>query len=57
MTTEATNTEQELLSDLAIPPGETVLEGMEHHGISTQSLAERINLARHCTEINRFCKS
>ena len=45
MTTEATNTEQELLSDLAIPPGETVLEGMEHHSISTQELAERISLA------------
>ena len=45
MATEATNTEQELLSDLAIPPGETVLEGIEYHGISTHELAERINLS------------
>ena len=45
MATEATNTEQELLSDLAIPPGETVLEGIEYQGISTHELAERINLS------------
>ena len=30
---------------MAIPPGETVLEAMEHHGISAHELAERIDLS------------
>ena len=42
MVTDATNTDQELLSDLPIPPGETVLEGIEYHGLSMRELAEKI---------------
>ena len=45
MATKSTDIAQHLLSDLPIPPGETVLEGMEHHGISVQELAERISLS------------
>ena len=45
MATEATNTDQELVSDLAIPPGETVLEGMERHGMTRSELAEKIGLS------------
>ena len=45
MATEATNTDQESVSDLAIPPGETVLEGMEHHGMTRSELAEKIGLS------------
>ena len=45
MVTDATNTDQELLSDLPIPPGETVLEGIEYHGLSMRELAEKIELS------------
>ena len=45
MVTDATNTDQELLSDLPIPPGETVLEGIEYHGMSMRELAEKIELS------------
>ena len=45
MATEATNTDQELVSDLAIPPGEIVLEGMEHHCMTRNELAEKIGLS------------
>ncbi len=30
---------------MAIPPGETVLEGMEHHGMTRNQLAEKIGLS------------
>ena len=45
MVTKATDTAQQLLSDLPIPPGETVLEGMEYHGIARHELAEKIGLS------------
>ena len=45
MATEATNTGHELVSDLAIPPGETVLEGMEHHAMTRNQLADKIGLS------------
>ena len=45
MATEATNTEQELFSDLPIPPGETILEGIEYHGITRKELARKTGLS------------
>ena len=45
MATKATNTAQELLSDLPIPPGKTVLEGMEYHGMTRLELADKIDLS------------
>ena len=45
MATEATNTERELLSDLPIPPGETILEGIEYHGITRKELALKTGLS------------
>ena len=45
MATKSTDIAQDLLSDLPIPPGETVLEGMEYHGIAKHELAEKIGLS------------
>ncbi len=45
MATKSTNTDQELLSDMPIPPGETVLEGIEYHGMTRRELAQKIGLS------------
>lgn len=45
MAAEATDAEQELLSDLPIPPGETIPEGIEYHGITRKELARKTGLS------------
>lgn len=45
MATKSTDIAQDLLSDLPIPTGETVLEGIEYLGMTKHELAENIGMS------------
>ena len=45
MATKSTDIAQDLLSDLPIPSGETVLEGIQYLGMTRHELAEKIGVS------------